>query len=106
MIENKISGLIGLAMRAGKVVFGTDACKQEIQKNRVKLLIIAKDAAERTKTNFKYICIEKNIPIVEILEKETISKSIGKDNKVIIGIKDMNFSKEIIKLVNGGEAIE
>ena len=93
-------------MRAGKVVFGTDACKQEIQKNRVKLLIIAKDAAERTKTNFKYICIEKNIPIVEILEKETISKSIGKDNKVIIGIKDMNFSKEIIKLVNGGEAIE
>lgn len=105
MIENKVSGLIGLAMRAGKVVFGTDACKQEIQRNKVKLLIIAKDAAERTKTNFKDICKEKNLPIIEFLEIETISKSIGKDNKAIIGIKDTNFSKEIIKIINGGEAI-
>ena len=105
LIENKVSGLIGLAMRAGKIVFGTDACMQDIQKNKIKLIIIATDSAERTKINFKNICKDKHIPVIEFLEIETISKAIGKDNKAIIGIKDSNFSKEIIRIINGGEAI-
>ena len=35
MINNKICGLLGLARRAGKLTFGTEACLQEIDKNRV-----------------------------------------------------------------------
>ena len=31
MINNKVNGLIGLAMRAGKVVFGTESTLQEIE---------------------------------------------------------------------------
>ena len=50
LINNKkICGLLGLAMRAGKIEFGTEACIQGIEKNKVKLIIIATDAAERTK---------------------------------------------------------
>lgn len=105
MINNKICGLLGLARRAGKLTFGTEACLQEIDKNRVNLIIIATDAAERTKMNFKNICSEKEIPIFEILSIEEMSKAIGQSNKAVVGIKDINFSKEIIKIINGGEAI-
>ena len=35
MVNNqKICGLLGLATRAGKIVAGTDACLQEIEKHR------------------------------------------------------------------------
>lgn len=105
MVNNKISGLLGLAMKAGKIVFGTEACMQEIQKNKVKLVIIATDSAERTKTNFDIICKEKKIPMFEYLKIEDISKSIGKNNKAVIGIRDTNFSREIKKIIDGGEAI-
>lgn len=105
LINSKICGLLGLARRAGKLSLGTEACKQDIEKNKIKLIIIAKDSAERTKMNFKNICKEKNIPIFEILNIEEISNSIGQNNKAIIGIKDINFSNEIIKIINGGEAI-
>ena len=105
LINSKICGLLGLARRAGKLSFGTEACKKDIEKNKIKLIIIAKDSAERTKMNFKNICKEKNIPIFEILNIEEISNSIGQNNKAIIGIKDINFSNEIIKIINGGEAI-
>ena len=41
MVNNqKICGLLGLATRAGKIVAGTDACLQEIEKHNVKLLIL------------------------------------------------------------------
>lgn len=105
MINNKICGLLGLAMRAGKISFGTEACMQEIERNRIKLLIIATDASERTKMKFNSICSNKKIPILEILSIEEISNSIGKSNKAMVGIKDSNFSSEIIKIINGGEAI-
>ncbi len=105
LINNKVCGLLGLARRAGKLSFGTEACKKEIESNKVKLIVIAVDAAERTKMNFKNICSEKEIPIFEILSIEEMSKAIGQSNKAVVGIKDINFSKEIIKIINGGEAI-
>ena len=98
-------GLLGLARRAGKISFGTEACRKDIESNRVKLVIIAEDAAERTKMNFNNICSRKKIHIIEYLNIEEISKAIGKVNKAIVGIKDLNFANEIIKIINGGEAI-
>ena len=105
MINNRVCGLLGLARRAGKISFGTEACMQDIQKNKIKVLIIATDAAERTKMSFNKICKSKKIPIFEILNIEEISNAIGQSNKAVIGIKDVNFSNEIIKIINGGEAI-
>ena len=74
MVNNtKVLRLIGLAMRAGKVKFGSDSCMEAIIQNKIKVLSVAKDASERTKT--------------------------------IIGVCDDNFSKEIIKILSGGEVI-
>ena len=103
--KEKLCGIIGLATRAGKVIFGTQAVIGAIEKRKTKLIIIANDASDRTKLNFQNICKQKNIPIFEILATEVLSKTIGKPNKVVIGIIDENFSKEISKIINGGEVI-
>lgn len=106
MINNdKLLGLLGLATRAGKTTFGTEACKGAIEKRKTKLVIIATDASDRTKSNFKEICKNNNIPIYECLEMDNLSKAIGKENKSIVGINDVNFSKAILKIINGGEVI-
>lgn len=106
MVNNtKVLRLIGLAMRAGKVKFGRDSCMEAIIQNKIKVLLVAKDTSERTKTNFKRLCHDKNIPIYEEFEEYDLSHAIGKQNKVIIGVCDDNFSKEIIKILSGGEVI-
>ena len=96
---------MGLATRAGKTTFGTEACMQAIEKNKIKLIIIAIDAAERTKMNFRNICTKQHVPIVECLNIDELSNAIGQSNKAVIGIRDINFSNEIMKIINGGEAI-
>ncbi len=103
--SNKICGLLGLATRAGKIVFGTEACKMAIRKRKLKLVLIAEDASDRTKLNFKQICTNANIPLAEILPIEELSKAIGKTYKAIVGIVDVNFSNAILKIINGGEVI-
>ena len=105
MINNKILGLIGLAARARKVCFGADSVEERVNKKKVKLLIIAEDASERTKDKFKKIAKKENVPLIINGEIEILSKAIGKSNKAIIGIEDINLSSEIQRINNGGEAI-
>ena len=105
MVNNKILGLIGLAARARKLCFGADSVEEKTKKGKVKLLIIAEDASNRTKDKFIKLTEEKNIPIIIKEKIETLSKAIGKSNKAIIGIEDINLSNEIQKINNGGEAI-
>lgn len=105
MISKKILGLIGLAARARKVCFGADSVEAQIKKRKVYLMVIAKDASNRTKDKFKTIGEEYGIPILIEGEMEVLSKAIGKTNKAIIGIEDSNLASEIQKINNGGELI-
>lgn len=106
MVNNqKICGFIGLATKAGKIVSGTDACLEQIEKRNIKILLLANDAADRTKKIFKDKCKQFNIEICETLSVEEISNSIGKNNKAVVGVKDKGFAQAILKIINGGEMI-
>ena len=105
MKNNKILGLIGLAARARNVAYGADSVEAEIKKKKVKLIIVADLASDRTKEKFQKLSIEFKIPIIIDGTIEEISKAIGKENKAIIGIKDINISKQIEKINNGGDII-
>ena len=103
MLINKVYGLLGLCARAGKIISGMDAVCDEIKRNKVKLLIVAADASQKTVSNVKYLAERKKIPMIVIGTIEENSKAIGKENRAIIGIKDKNIS-DGIKKICGGEA--
>lgn len=105
MTNNKILGLLGLAAKARNICFGADSVEEELKNKKVKLVIIAQDSSERTKKKFVSLCENNQIPICIYENIENISKAIGKSNKAIIGIKDLNIAKEINKIYNGGEVI-
>ena len=105
MVNKKILGLIGLSAKAGKVSFGSDSVENDLKRNLVKLVIVAEDSSDRTRNKFRKIRDKYNVPVIETGEIESLSKAIGKKNKAIIGIKDINLSNEIKKINNGGEAI-
>ena len=105
MINNGMLGLIGLAMKAGKVCFGADSVEENISKKKVKLLIISEESSDRTKKKFIEICDKNNIPVIIDGKIDILSKTIGKNNKAIIGIKDKNFANSIQKKYDGGDVI-
>lgn len=105
MLTNKIYGLLGISMKAGKIVFGTDSTMDMISRRRVKLVIIAEDSSDRTIRHFKEKCDEYNIPYYIFGNKDEISKAIGKENKAVIGIKNKNLADAIKKILDGGDVI-
>lgn len=101
MTNKKILGMLGLASRARKITFGTDSTLAEMQKNKIKLVIVAEDASDRTKKKFNESAKSFNVPIIICGNIEELSKAIGKQNKAIIGIKESNIATEIERLNRG-----
>jgi Ribosomal protein HS6-type (S12/L30/L7a) len=102
-VKNKVYGLLGLCSKAGKVIVGTDVCVENIKNKKVKLIILANDTSEKSKEKIKFLCVENEVEVIEYGDIEQLSRSVGKINKAVIGIKDKNFAIEIKKLVDGGE---
>ena len=66
MINNKIWGLVGLAARARKICFGADSVEQEMKKKKVKLVLIAQDSSERTKTKLNELDKDVQIELINM----------------------------------------
>ena len=78
MMNKKYLNLLGLANVAKGIVSGETLIKS-IAANETKLVVIANDA--------------ENI--------ETISKAVGKNNRVALGITNQGFAKKIKELIGG-----
>lgn len=104
-MTNKIYGLLGICAKSGNIVSGADVTIETIKKKKAKVVIVAQDCSDKTIKNIKYICDKNNVPICIFGNIENISKSIGKCNRGIVGIKNENLAKEIIKIFCGGDTI-
>ncbi|SHG93642.1 L7Ae/L30e/S12e/Gadd45 family ribosomal protein [Tepidibacter thalassicus] len=102
-MKNKILSLLGLALKSKNLVSGDDTTLRELKKNKIELIIIAQDASDNTKKLFVDKSKFRNIDYVVFSTKEELGKSIGKNSRAIIGIKDKNFANKIKELI-GGEA--
>lgn len=105
-MTNKIYGLLGICAKAGDLVSGTDIVIETIEKKKARLVIVASDSSDKTIKNMKFICDKNNVPIYVFGNIESISKSIGKENRAVIAIKNENIAREIIKKICGGDSIE
>lgn len=94
MVE-KIYGLLGLAQRAGKVASGEAAAEANIEKEKAKLVLLAKDASERTIAHFTGLCERHNIKFMIIGEKIKYGIAMGKSPRSVVVILDDNFARSI-----------
>ncbi len=98
MASNKLISSLGLAQRAGKVLSGDFAVSDALKKEKVKLLLVAKDAAYNSKKELYRMATTANVTVLEILSREEIGIAIGKSPRVAVAIIDNNFANMIKSL--------
>ena len=93
----KALGTIGLCRRAGKLIFGFDAVKDEVisPKSKISGVIIADDLSDKTKKEVNFICNKHNIPVCAPgVTMNEIKGVIGKFTG-ILGILDDGLFRSI-----------
>jgi len=101
MNDQKIRSMLSLGQKAGKIRSGEFMSEKSIRTKEALLVIIACDASEKTKENFKKLCTSCNIPLYIWGTKKILGCSIGKGERASLTIIDPHFTKRIEQLLEG-----
>ncbi|MDF2699495.1 MAG: ribosomal protein L7ae [Haloplasmataceae bacterium] len=88
--------LLGLANKAGKILTGEDNILNNVRNNKAKLVIVATDASDNTKKQYRDKCSFYNVAYVETGTIKEISSAINKINRVAVGVCDDGFKKGLL----------
>ena len=94
---NKVYSLLGLSMKAGKLVCGEFATDKSVKSGKAWLVIVSEDASDNTKKMFSNMCEFYKVPKYFYGTKEELGHTIGKAMRSSLAITDENFAKSIIK---------
>lgn len=96
---DKVLQLLGLAMRAGKVVSGEEMVIEQIRTGKAKLVFISTDIAKNSEKRIKDKCASYGIPLYEYKTRYDLGRAIGKGERVAIAVIDSGFARSFVKLL-------
>ncbi len=99
MNQNKAIAMLGLAAKAGKVFSGEFSTEKAVKDGRARLVIVAEDASDNTKKQFKNMCTYYRVPIYFLCSKSELGHSIGKEFRASVAVTDSNLAENIIKKI-------
>ena len=96
-MKNKITGLLGIAKRAGKILYGFDAVVSAQQTKKTVFIAVSSDVSENTLRKWDNLTDHAFLTHLP-LTKDELSKALGSSKPVgILGITDNGFAKAIEK---------
>lgn len=104
--HNKILSYLGLAARGRRLVSGEFSTEQAVKKGKAYIVIVAEDASENTKKNFRDMCTYYKVNIYFYGSKEQLGHAIGKEFRASVAIIDANLARaaEKVLIEEQGEA--
>ncbi len=99
MAQNRVYGMIGMAMKAGKVASGEFATEKAVKSGKAALVIVSETASENTKKKFQNMCDYYKVPIYFFGKKEELGHAIGKEFRASLAVLDTGLAKAIEKKV-------
>ena len=100
--DQQILNLLGLAMRAGKIVLGSEPTLTAIRGNKVQLAFFPSDGGPSQAKKFMVKSNFYHITLIQDYTKQQLINAIGV-NRSIFAIADRGFSRKIKQLISEKE---
>ena len=99
-VKQRLSGMLGFATRAGKIIVGTDLVCRAMPSGKVKLVVISDGASDSTKKKLTVKCEFYGIKsLIAGVDTEELGRIVGKISvAAAVAVTDEMFSREILKL--------
>lgn len=99
-MTDRIYGSISLAMKAGKLASGEDNVLNDLKSGLSTLVILAEDASDNTKKRFTDKASYRGVPVRFYGTKEMLGRTIGKEERSSLSVRDAGFAKAIIEKID------
>ncbi len=92
-----IQGLVGLARRAGQLVWGMDATCRSIQRGESSLVILALDLSDHSRSKIERQVEIAGLPCICAGTCEAIGRIVGKARCGILSVSSADFARGILQ---------
>lgn len=90
-----VPGIIGLAARAGSLVWGTERVREAVRGGEVKFVVMAADASDNAKGKLVPLLEASGVPFAEGYDRASLGTAIGKAPVSAIGVTGREFVARI-----------
>lgn len=97
--EQALLGLLGLAARARELVSGTEQVRGELRKGRVRLVVLAADAAPGQRAKLTPLLEALGVRHFVALRREQLGAAIGRSPVSAVGLKEAGFARRAAELL-------
>ena len=94
MDNRKLSGLIGLCMRARQLVLGTDMAVRAVREGRAAVLLMDSGASANLRKKLKDASAYHRVPLAE-LEEGLLDRAAGQDGKMAAAVLSGTLAEQI-----------
>ena len=98
---NRMLNMLGLCMRAGKLVSGEKAAIQAVRMGSACAVVLDKAAAKNATKAVTDACSWHEVPLILAPENE-LGYAIGKPGRMVAAITDPSFADRILQLERAG----
>ena len=98
---NRWLNMLGLCMRAGKLLSGEKACVQAVRMGGACAVVLDKAAAKNATKAVTDACEWHEVPLILAPENE-LGYAIGKPGRMVAAITDPSFADRILQLERAG----
>lgn len=99
----KVSRLIGLARRCGRLVSGEAAVREAVRRGRAGLLVLAEDAAPRTARSFRELARAGAVPVITCGSRDELGRLLGSTPRAVAAVIDEHLTRGILEAVSSRE---
>lgn len=97
MNEQKVAGLLGLALRSGKVSLGAQQAVDAVRHGKAAAVLMDPGASENTIKRLRDSCQHHQVLLIEI-SAGFLDKATGKQGRKAAALLHSDITKEIIRL--------
>jgi len=94
---NRMLNMLGLCMRAGKIISGEKACVQAIRAGGACAVVLDRAAAKNANKSITDACTYHEVPLIFAPENE-LGFAIGKPGRMVAAITDPSMADRILQL--------
>ncbi|MDD4237199.1 MAG: L7Ae/L30e/S12e/Gadd45 family ribosomal protein [Desulfotomaculaceae bacterium] len=95
---------ISIGQRAGKLASGNYAVKSNLNRGKVRLLLIANDAAAHSVHELNGLATARGVPVLSYGSKDDLGRLIGKSPRTALAITDEHLARGMLGAFERGEA--
>lgn len=95
MKQDRILSMLGLAAKAGAITSGEFSTEKSVKEGKAFLVIVAEDASDNTKKNFRNMAAFYEVPMYVYSTKDMLGHAIGKEFRASLTVNQEKLAANI-----------